>query len=613
MIISLAACDNGASNDNNKNNNQDHTHFFEEWQTAKKATCTEDGTKVRYCSCGEMQTQTISALGHTEVIDAFVEPTCTTEGLTEGKHCSVCNEILVQQTEINKLEHNYIYTSNPPTCIEDGYITSICDCGETLFKEIVPADGHEFENGVCVYCYEDDPDYTALSLSSTTYNINLTDYSDVAYITMIGGETVTYDIDDESVVSCEWGEWDGDIIPLTFTPVSSGNTVVTVYIKDYDVSITINVSVEMTEGDIWRYNYYVDSQFGFATDEWYLTTVDYIEGTFSNSATTNDELYVELLYDCNDEISIFLYEYANISYGLVKNNSSSEIDYYEDGYIYSARGQMHPGGDRIYIIDTYHKAVLNLMRTSEKLQFYIENESFTTTQYKFDVDMNNFDDVLHAIIPEDEHLHSYTTSTIGSTCLENGYTLYSCECGDYFCDDFMPLLEHNLEHGTCSKCDTVIDAYLALAYYVKCNGTVDEDGNYSISGEHKYSDTTTITYYIHTNSDASTLSFESQENSTSNVTVVLLTLSYDETLHHIGMGNATSYGTDYLYGYIDNEWGHKSSNQYIYDYTYNLTYPSQATTYKELFTSKITSLFLGIDLYVLPDFASMEMLGFVNF
>ncbi len=40
---------------------------------------------------------------HTEVIDPAVPATKDATGLTEGKHCSVCGEVLVKQTVVPKL------------------------------------------------------------------------------------------------------------------------------------------------------------------------------------------------------------------------------------------------------------------------------------------------------------------------------------------------------------------------------------------------------------------------------------------------------------------------------------------------------------------------------
>jgi len=157
--------------------------------------------------------------------------------------------------------------------------------------------------------------------------------------------------------------------------------------------------------NLWTYNYYVDYQFGEKTDDWYISTYDSIEGTFENSATTNSKLLVDVLYDYNDEISIFLYEYADED-NLVKNSSSQYKDYYkfvlknDEGKTIEARGQMHPGGDRIYIIDKYHSSVLNLLKTSKTIKFYIEFEDSPTTRYRFEIYMNNFNDIVDEMIKD---------------------------------------------------------------------------------------------------------------------------------------------------------------------------------------------------------------------
>lgn len=43
------------------------------------------------------------------VVDPKVEPTCLADGMTEGKHCADCGEILIAQEKIPKLQHEYVY------------------------------------------------------------------------------------------------------------------------------------------------------------------------------------------------------------------------------------------------------------------------------------------------------------------------------------------------------------------------------------------------------------------------------------------------------------------------------------------------------------------------
>lgn len=138
------------------------------------------------------------------------DATCTTNGLTEGKVCANCEEIIVQQTTITANGHNYKSMVTPPTCTQKGYTTYVCHCGDsytgnrtspighnysqtvtsptcteagyttficsncdnTYIDNTLPPIGHKFEDNICVYCgysnYSVGLDYT-LSDDGTYY------------------------------------------------------------------------------------------------------------------------------------------------------------------------------------------------------------------------------------------------------------------------------------------------------------------------------------------------------------------------------------------------------------------------------------------------------------
>ena len=79
------------TNDTENSGSGSHTHNYEEWETVKAATCTLDGAKERYCSCGEKQTATIMATGHSFGEWETVKESTTTEKGLQERACA-CGE-----------------------------------------------------------------------------------------------------------------------------------------------------------------------------------------------------------------------------------------------------------------------------------------------------------------------------------------------------------------------------------------------------------------------------------------------------------------------------------------------------------------------------------------
>jgi len=113
------------------------------------ATCKAEGSydEVVYCTvCGDelsRESKTSAKLPHTEVIDEAVLPDCDSTGLTEGKHCEVCGEVIVAQESVDALGHAYDAEVTEPTCEESGFTTYTCSvCGDSYTADEVDALGH---------------------------------------------------------------------------------------------------------------------------------------------------------------------------------------------------------------------------------------------------------------------------------------------------------------------------------------------------------------------------------------------------------------------------------------------------------------------------------------
>ena len=125
-----------------------HTHVWDEGTVTTAPTCTEPGVMTYHCTtCSNgVKTEPIEALGH-DYQTAVTAPTCTEAGYTTYT-CTRCGDTYTDD-ETEALGHDYQTAVTAPTCTEAGYTTYTCArCGDMYTDDETEALGHDYQAAV---------------------------------------------------------------------------------------------------------------------------------------------------------------------------------------------------------------------------------------------------------------------------------------------------------------------------------------------------------------------------------------------------------------------------------------------------------------------------------
>ena len=328
-------------------------HDWDEGEITKTPTCTEAGEKLHVCNVDGSHTwKEVLSAAHNIVVDAAKAPTCTETGLTEGSHCTNCEEATVPQEEVEATGHSYD-DDNDASCNNCGYVRDIacqhaevetlpavdatcletgltegkkCLVCEDVFvpQEEVPAKGHSFVYSVedaLVYAVADESCAVVVTAtcSACEHSEEVSDYTVNTENVMLGNASVSVGETTLPVnVSLKYVGLESTLSEGTFAGITAENATLTV-----DGNVTVNGDVTTTaswvtvaENANVTVNGVVKVAGGFETNEEYETGFRYrltVEGTLNVNSDNKTALWLNSIRVGSDANGIK--GYLNVSSG----------------------------------------------------------------------------------------------------------------------------------------------------------------------------------------------------------------------------------------------------------------------------------------------------------
>ena len=412
-------------------------------------TCTEQGYTTYTCECRDSYVADyVNATGHSHTSEVTTPATHTETGIMT--YTCVCGDTYTEAIE--KLEkHNYEIVVTVPTCTEQGYRTYTCECGDSYVDDYVDATGHNYSSeitipathtttGIMTYTCACGDSYTEVieklekhnyesvvtaptctEQGYTTYTCECGDSYVADYVDALGH------IDNDNNNCCD--KCSKNILPTSGT---YGDNVTWTF-DESTGTLTFSGTGEMqhatSHGVPW--NGHIDSIENVIISEGVTTIGDKV---FYNHKNIKNVSIADSVTAIDDEAFLNCTGLTDVVIGkgvtMIGEFAFQNCSNLKTVTIYNA------------VEEICRYAFNGCSKLTDVYYFGTEAEWNAITKATL-LSKTGLENATIHFLGEETHECSYNAVVTAPTCKEQGYTTYTCGCGDSYVDDYVDATGHN--------------------------------------------------------------------------------------------------------------------------------------------------------------------------